>query len=209
MNIINIYTDGSSLIKKDKYKSSSACIIESDNVYYELGMFHKGGTISYGELTAIRLGIDLVSEYIDDDTEVNLFSDSEYCVKSLTEWIHNWSKSGRNTEWIKSDGKHVMYQDVMKHIYYNYLTIYKNIHIYHINSHLNNKAQYKKSLAKFLKKNKNFTEDDFKRIVSYNDRVDKIALKILNDECLYYTYGYSKINKCNLILNTNIFKKEV
>ena len=41
---------------------------------------------------------------------INLYTDSKYVQKGITEWIHNWSKNN----WIKSDKKPVKNADLWK-----------------------------------------------------------------------------------------------
>ena len=207
MKIINIFTDGSSFIKKDYYESSSGCIIDSESIRYLLGSYHKDGTISYGELYGIRLALNAIYYTFGEtlnDYKINIFSDSEYCVKSLTEWIKNWSKFGRDCIWIKSDGKKVMYQDIMKYIYYDYIKRY-DINIYHINSHVGTKISENKASIKFLKKYPNFNDGDFKLFSKENTNVDLLADKIRSNKIKYYADCVNKKNGCSIILNKNIF----
>ncbi|MEM7229301.1 MAG: ribonuclease HI [Planctomycetota bacterium] len=60
------------------------------------------------ELTAVIEGL----EALDDRCAVDLYSDSEYVVKGLTEWMAGWKKRG----WKKSDKKPVLNLDLWQHL---------------------------------------------------------------------------------------------
>ena len=86
------------------------------------------------ELYAIYKAIKTV--YKDDPTKnITLYTDSEYSIKSLTIWIHDWKKK----DWKSSTGKAVMNQDLIKKID-NLMIKYKGkIDFIHVRSHTGKK----------------------------------------------------------------------
>ncbi len=82
------------------------------------------------ELYAIYKGIKKVTHNIDFH-KLDIYSDSEYSIKSLTEWIINWKKNG----WKNSNKKPVANQDLILKID-KYLEKYKGkIFFHHVRSH--------------------------------------------------------------------------
>jgi ribonuclease HI len=63
------------------------------------------------ELYAIYKAIKIITTH-DKNLNILLYTDSEYSIKSLTEWIHNWKKNN----WISSTKKPVLNQDIIKNI---------------------------------------------------------------------------------------------
>ena len=65
------------------------------------------------ELFAIYTAIRMISErWPDYSGEIIIFSDSDYCIKSLTIWIHDWKKK----LWKTASGKKVMNLDIIQPI---------------------------------------------------------------------------------------------
>jgi ribonuclease HI len=65
----------------------------------------KEATNARMELTA---AIEAVKRALNQSCEYTIYSDSEYVIKGINEWRHNWKKKG----WRKSDGKPVENQDL-------------------------------------------------------------------------------------------------
>ena len=61
-------------------------------------------TNNKAELYAIYAAISYLANY-----RIHIFSDSQYSIKSLTTWIHNWKRNG----WINSKGNPVENQDLI------------------------------------------------------------------------------------------------
>lgn len=180
----NIFTDGSSLIKGKYYESSSSVVIyHGDTKLIECGKYHKNGTISLGEAYAVMLGLDTFYFEIFDlikkeyDVTVRLFSDSDYVVRTLTEWMPGWiRKYGINGTWLTSKNEPVAHSWIFKHInsHYYFSEPFK-LEVYHVNSHTDGK-KLSKVLDKFNKRNKtSISKKDFEFIISGNDKADKIA----------------------------------
>jgi ribonuclease HI len=62
---------------------------------------------------------------------LDIYTDSEYSIKSLTEWIKNWKKNN----WKNAANKEVANQDIIKKID-EYMERYKGkIFFHHVRSH--------------------------------------------------------------------------
>lgn len=192
MNTITMITDGSSLIKGNYYESSSSVIIYINDIFaMRLGCFHMNGTNSLGELYAFILGLDRISDIIYNnpelkDSKISIISDSEYVVNSLTVWYKSWIKKGIDSYWISSSGKPVMYQDKIRYLLKNYI-LEKDIDIYHMRGHVNQKVDFNKAYKKFCNKyNTRINEEDFSKMVDLNNQADRLAEYIRINKFDYY-----------------------
>lgn len=186
---ICVFTDGSSFIKKDYYESASAMIITVDGTQvYECGTYHTDGTISKGEVYAMQLAFDKLHEFFDESdlTDVTIISDSEYAVKSVNSWIYNWAKNG----WINSKNEQVKFKDIFEYLYETYLKKKiknKNIHVYHINSHVTKPDSARRQFQ--AKNDIDISQDEFNMFIMYNNKVDALANAIRTNKTVNYEEG--------------------
>lgn len=99
--MITIYTDGSS--KGNPGPGGWAAIIDGK----EIGGGERQTTNNRMELTAV---IEALKQSAGPAT---IYSDSQYVIKGITEWIHNWIKKG----WKNSQKEPVMNQDLWVKLY--------------------------------------------------------------------------------------------
>lgn len=92
--MITIYCDGSS--KGNPGPGGYGVIIIGENKVVEFGNHYPHTTNNRMELQA---AID-ACKYIKDNNiidELHVFTDSQYVIKGITEWIHNWKKNNFRT----------------------------------------------------------------------------------------------------------------
>jgi len=65
------------------------------------------GTNNMGELTAV---LDLLQQTAHVDDDLLVYCDSQYAIKSITEWMAGWKRKG----WKKRDGKPVSNVEIMQ-----------------------------------------------------------------------------------------------
>ena len=141
---IEIYTDGS--LKKTKNGNICGYGIyfpgnELDNVANP--MIFGAITNNRAELYAIYYAILLVTKNYTFDL-INIYTDSEYSQKSLTEWIKSWKKNS----WRNSKNKPVENQDIIKMIDV-YLEKYSGkINIQWVRAHTGNQDIHSKNNQK-------------------------------------------------------------
>lgn len=112
VDVVVVYTDGSCM----KGKGGPRC---GYGVYFpneELSNMSKKFTNApltnqRAELYAIYKAIKKITKKIDFN-RIEIYSDSEYSIKSLTEWIVSWKKNG----WKTANKKEVLNQDIIKKI---------------------------------------------------------------------------------------------
>lgn len=198
-NLIILATDGSSLIKGDKYEASSACVIYINGTHVcDVGVYHNNGTNSLGEVYAIVLGLDRVKEIINEnddleDSQIIVLSDSDYVVKSLNTYIYSWSKQGMYKTWKSSKGDDVAYQSLFKYLwktYHSYSGYWIGscpVKICHMRGHIGEKVTKQVAYQKFVNKNSlSLKFENFEKLISYNHHVDKLANHIRVNKLIYH-----------------------
>lgn len=105
--MITIYTDGSA--RGNPGPGGWGAIVWSDDGTKELGGGEEYTTNNKMELTAAIHALEVVPE----GSEVELFSDSAYVVKGITEWIHGWMAKG----WKTAGKKPVENQSLWEKLY--------------------------------------------------------------------------------------------
>jgi ribonuclease HI len=135
VDTIVVYTDGS-------YKKTKNGILCGYGIYFpneeikniSKKFTKKPLTNQRAELYAIYKAIKKIIENIDFE-KIEIYTDSEYSIKSLTEWIINWKKNN----WKTSNNKEVLNQDIIKKIDKK-IQKYKNkIFFFHVKAHTNKK----------------------------------------------------------------------
>lgn len=110
MTEIIIFTDGSYIKKRNLCGYG----VHFPNAEFEdIGKSFKKEprTNQRAELYAIYKAIKIVTKH-DKNLSIQIYTDSEYSIKSLTIWIKNWKENN----WISSTKKPVMNQDIIKKI---------------------------------------------------------------------------------------------
>lgn len=124
---ITIYTDGSCL--GNPGPGGYAAIIKYPS---KIQKIVKGGvaytTNNKMELAAIINGLSELSE----SCRVRLFSDSQYCVKGIREWLPNWIKNN----WKNSKKQIVKNVELWQEL--NTLLQKHDVHAFHIPAHTGN-----------------------------------------------------------------------
>lgn len=107
---ITIYTDGSS--RGNPGPGGWAAILITENEVIELGGFEDHTTNNRMELTGAIKGLREIGPHMHVES-IEVFTDSEYVKKGITEWIEGWMARG----WKGSTKKPVMNQDLWEELY--------------------------------------------------------------------------------------------
>ena len=95
--MITIHTDGSSL--GNPGPTGWGIILTDDDYEAEYFGGQNIGTNNIGELTAVIVGLELITE----DQPIKIRTDSKYVIDGASKWLAGWVAKG----WKKSDGKPV------------------------------------------------------------------------------------------------------
>lgn len=115
----NIYTDGclnaigfgESVVILDEKEQN---LIAIHNSYRITPVSDMPSTNNREELKAILNAVNYIKEKSNKEDFYNIFSDSNYAVKSITEWMLKWHENS----WINSQKKPVENKDLMLKLYY-------------------------------------------------------------------------------------------
>ena len=96
------YTDGSARGngKENNFGGFGVVIVEDDNQTYvsQYAHFEENTTNNIQELKAI---LWVMINYGKHNPPITVYSDSAYCVNTLTQWMYGWARN----DWVKSDNK--------------------------------------------------------------------------------------------------------
>ena len=116
-----VFTDGAcSGNGSENSKGGFGVVILNDDGSYQSSYqkFSENTTNNREELKSILFAL---LTYGKDSSPLIVFSDSAYCVNSLTKWIFSWAQRG----WLKSDNKPPENLDIIKAFYEAYQLGYK------------------------------------------------------------------------------------
>ena len=104
MKKVEIYTDG--CCKGNPGPGGYGCLLRFNDTVKELTGATPSTTNNIMELTAAIAALEILKE----PCQVELFSDSQYLIKGMTEWINGWVRKG----WVNSAKEPVKNQDLWK-----------------------------------------------------------------------------------------------
>ena len=133
--VIDIFTDGSYFKRSNKIYCGYGVYYPNGEYRYISKPFTKEPlTNQRAELYAIYKGIKKVSNK-DNNTDLMIYTDSEYSINSLTKWVKNWEVNN----WKTSNNKVVMNKDLIEKINKLMKTHKGDIKFKHVRSHTNKK----------------------------------------------------------------------
>ena len=103
--MITIYTDGSS--RGNPGPGGWGAVLVRDNEVLEIGGGEEHTTNNRMELTACIRALEFTINNF-QFTKIQIYTDSEYVMKGITEWIEKWQKKG----WKTAGRKPVLNQDL-------------------------------------------------------------------------------------------------
>ena len=132
---MNVYTDGSCINNGKSHARAGIGIWFGENDTRNISSEIKGDSLSnnIAELVAIITVFSVLKKEIKDKLPINIYSDSEYSINSISKWYPNWCKN--NT----LDGKKNI--DLIKKAY-KLFKKYNNVSLYYIKAHTNLKDDH-------------------------------------------------------------------
>tara|TARA_Y100000768_G_scaffold198226_1_gene148993 strand:- start:6238 stop:6885 length:648 start_codon:yes stop_codon:yes gene_type:complete len=132
---MNVYTDGSCINNGKSNARAGIGIYFGNNDSRNISNELKGETLSnnVAELVAIITVFSILKKEIKNNLEINIYSDSEYSINSISKWYPNWCKNN------KLEGKKNI-ELIAKA--YKLFKKYKNVNLYYIKAHTNLKDEH-------------------------------------------------------------------
>lgn len=140
--MIDIYTDGSCVTSTRK--GGWGVFIQYDNNEFEYYGQESETTNNRMEIYAVIRALEIVKDKFSSEKEINIYIDSNYVVKGITEWLPKWKLKN----WKTTARKNVLNKDLWIQI--DSFSPFENINFIWIKAHNSN---YGNEKADFLSKN--------------------------------------------------------
>ncbi len=108
MKEITIFTDGSSMGNPGPGGWAAIVADKSQKTIVELGGANPKTTNNRMEMTAAIEAINSLSKTDLSETEITIFTDSQYLINGITKWVFGWQESG----WVTANKKTVLNKDL-------------------------------------------------------------------------------------------------
>ena len=175
---LNIFTDASMrTIKNEVIGAPGYVAVIGNNIVYEDIRILRESTNSESELYAIYMAIQYALLNRDKVQVINIFSDSQFAVYGLREWIFSWMNNIKNDRLYNSSKKEVAHQTIFMSIIYTILQYNLQISFYHNRGHF---TETKIDEFRKLFRKHNFLNDDIdlnaaRKIMICNNYIDGIT----------------------------------
>lgn len=180
-NTINIFADASIRTMNNETIGCPGIVVLLDkNIIHKEYRILRKTTNSESELYAIYMAINYALQYNGTKT-INIFSDSQFAVYGLREWIFKWLCNMNNDTLFNSSRKEVAHQNLFMNIVYTILDNNLQVSLYHNRGHFT-KNKVKEFVKLFKKHNFLREEIEFKLafvIIDCNNMVDSMTREVL------------------------------
>ena len=180
---LNIFTDASVYNYNGETIGAPGYVAVIGDMYDERSIILRDSTNNESELYAIYMAIQLALQLRDQVEVINIFSDSQFSVFGLREWIFNWMKHIKNDKLFNSSDKEVANQKLFMNIIYTILLYDLKVSIYHNRGHFKNN-QVDEFIRLFTKHNflNDFIDKEAAyKIMYFNDKVDNNTRSLLHN----------------------------
>lgn len=200
MKSLNIFTDAS-IVQSQKYGMVGcagfiSAIGNPENLNLHLKTLDKdyaiilNSTNNISEATAVLKAVQYAIANRNGYDQINIFSDSQWCIRSLTTWIFNWvSTIDQNGMMYNSSGSPVLNQNLLAEIICAIVFSDTPICFYHCKGHVkNDSASIYEALKTFrasnyIKKDVSLTYNQIYIMAYYNDIVDRESREVAKAFC--------------------------
>ena len=180
---LNIFTDASVLNKLGEIIGCPGFVaVIGNEMIHHNEIILRESTNNESELYAIYMAIQYALFNRDKVEVINIFSDSQFAIYGLREWIFNWLNNIKNDRLYNSSQKLVANQKLFMNIIYTILHHDLKVSFYHNRGHF--KYNQVKEFVKLFTKH-NFLNDYLEfaaayAIIHYNDIVDNNTRSLLH-----------------------------
>lgn len=189
---MNVYTDGSCLNNGKPNACAGIGIFFGVNDNRNLSLKLEGEVSNnISELTAILTVFQILKQEIKANQIINIYSDSEYSINSITIWAHNWSKNN----WKKQDNNDIKNVELIKKTY-KLFNKYQNVKLHYIKAHSGGQDEHSlgneeaDTLAKEAIGIKKF---------KYKEKLSQSLQSTSNQESYVFTFGKYKGRNANWV----------
>jgi ribonuclease HI len=159
---IVIYTDGGCEPNPGEAGSGLALYHKGQLIELWYGLYHPQGTNNTAELNALYQALLLAKTKLDAGHKVQIFSDSQYSIKCISEWAYGWKAKG----WSRKGGE-IANLDIIKLAHGVFDELKDSLALEHVAAHVGiegNELADRMSILAIEEKNPEF--------VKYNNPLD-------------------------------------
>lgn len=184
---LNIFTDASTIKNGNEIVGAPGYVaVIGNNIAYQDVRILRESTNNESEIYAVLMAIQYAVYNRDKVKVINIFSDSQFAVFGLREWIFNWMNNITDDRLHNSSNKQVANQKIFMNIIYTILQYDLKVSIYHNRGHF---TQNKIDEFILLFKKHNFLNDYIDKeiastIMYYNDIIDRYTRDTLKTKTL-------------------------
>jgi ribonuclease HI len=198
LNVLNIFVDASVLKTQNETIGCPGCLVVRTDIYGNtieteyIDYITRDSTNNRSEIRAIRLGIEKALKYRNPFQKINLFSDSNLCIQSITNWIFTWIRGLRDEVIYNSSNTPVINQDMIIDVINTILSNNLDINIFHQKGHVTGtKESIFHATEVFKETNKINTDIDLELIkaISYFNNIVDIRTKESLQMLILYLYN--------------------
>lgn len=174
-NTLNIFTDASIVRKPNETVGAPGYVaVVGEEIINEDIRILRESTNNESEIYAIYMAIQFALKYKDYVKIINIFSDSQFAIYGLREWIFSWINNIKDDKLYSSTNKEVSHQSIFMAIVYTILTYDLKVSFFHNRGHFENK-HVDLFIDQFTKHNflrDNIDRETAKAIIYYNNKID-------------------------------------
>lgn len=181
------FNNGRKIPSLPEHSASAGVILFDDIIIVSTSRFNPNSTISFGELTAIRILLKKVYELAKESNNfinLELYSDSAYSVQAINIWMKDWKKRSNGKYWFNSSGARVAHQDILEDIDSLMSNDFMKVTLRHISGHIDcsKKKHITKAKERFRRFNlQDVTLEELLIHTKYNDLCDAYAKCVLKE----------------------------
>ena len=186
---LNIFTDASIRnVNNETIGAPGYVAVLGDQIISQDVRILRESTNNQSEIYAIYMAIQFALKYRNNVQVINVFSDSQFSIYGLREWIFNWMNNIYNDILYNSSGNMVSNQNIILAIIYTIIDYKLVINLYHNRGHFTIDK-----IPEFIElfKKHNFLNDYIDReaaekIIRYNSIVDHTTRSLLHNTKVQY-----------------------
>ena len=182
---LNIFTDASVYKYQNETLGAPGYVaVIGENMVDEKSIILRESTNNESELYAIFMAIQFALLNRDKVQIINIFSDSQFAIYGLREWIFGWMNNIKDDRLYNSSGKMVANQHIFMNIIYTILYYDLKVSFYHNRGHfkVNQINEFRELFTKHNFLNDRINGRTAYKIIFYNDRVDN------NTRSMFYRF---------------------
>lgn len=185
---LNIFTDASMLNNPNETVGAPGyvAVIGFFIVNEDIQILRESSN-SESELYAIYMAIQFAIKNRNEVKAINIFSDSQFAIFGLREWIFNWCSNIKNDKIYNSAKKEVAHQSIFMSIVSTIIAYDLKVSFYHNRGHfsLNQINKFIYLFTKHNMLNDYIDEATAKTIIYYNGKIDKDTRNLLAENSNY------------------------